>query len=229
MWEVIQEIGHYGSLLPLLMCAWCERRRGIEVAPEVWSLGGVLAVSFVADQAQAVMMARHLNTWPVTYVFAPVQFSLWIALLTPNDARRWVPIAILGLVALGSLWRGPVTGPETVIQVGAGAYVAFLAWGHETLRRYRVVMLTYTLAAIPFLLGMVAAPLDAPAWPYLWAGYQAVRVVSWGVFMAALWRVYGPHRSETVGRDDRVAGRVLVLPSRQQVATPGHRKPRRVV
>jgi glucan phosphoethanolaminetransferase (alkaline phosphatase superfamily) len=187
-----EQSGYWASVLPLLACL-VMGTRGRDPIPDVWILSVGLAVSFFVDTVAADLAARGLSTWGLTYLLAPIQYGVLLLAVT-----RHRPVFVLFLVALvalavASTARGPLTAPETVVEVVGGLVVGWLALGREDLPHRRALW-TYCLGLAPLLILLAAVPRDRPAWLSIWVAYQAVRV------LALVWLTGGILQGATNGR-----------------------------
>lgn len=216
MIRAVQVAATYAPLVLVLACLAVEWKR--TVSPEAWLIVAGFFVSFIADTVGYSLAAMGRNTWWLTYVYVPLQFGIWITALTRSRAVRWV--GVLGLLAIAgsSLLRGPLTVPETVVQVGAGLGVAWLAWGIPA--PYRPALLLYCLGAVPFLVGMAVLPMQHPGWLWVWVGYQSVRLLAVGFMVRAL--LPRPHLEVVDGRGHASSGRGERRLARRPRRDPAH-------
>jgi hypothetical protein len=184
MRDAAQWIAHVSGLLPLAAVAWLSLRRAVD--PVAVLLGAVFALSFAVDlSARSLSQAGVPNLW-LTYVLAPVQFGLLLAVVMPVRYRRIV-WGFFGLLVAASLVRATFDSPETFIHVLGGAGVALAAWTQPAFVRYRSGVTLYCAATIP---GLLAMGLIAPGWTVEWLAawglYQVVRVsalvcITWSI------------------------------------------------
>jgi hypothetical protein len=223
-YRVAQEMAQWGGLLPLVAVAWLSLRRPVE--PVAVLLGAVFALSVAADLASDGLMDRGVpNLW-LTYVLAPVQFGLLLAVVMPPRYRRIV-WGFFGLLVAASFARATFDAPETFVHVLGGAFVALAAWTQPGFERYRTGVMLYCAATIPALLAMgFFAPGWSVEWLAAWGVYQAVRVsalvcVAWSIlaFPRTRLEVVRNDRPRTVDAGERglAAGHVHVSTRR------GHR------
>jgi hypothetical protein len=202
IYDLLAEMGHYAGALPLLVCVLVALARKEDPPPAAWLLSAAFFVSYVADTIAAPLGARHLNTWWLGYLYAPLQMGLFAMVVAQHRAVRSVTVTALLLMALVSALRGTLAAPETMVQVVGALAIAWLAWGSDALGRYRAPVLLYCVAGAPLLLLMGVIDINARAWLYVWAGYQVVRVVALGWMTWALVRKevsYGPRKCEDRG------------------------------
>lgn len=184
IYRAAQEVAQWAGLLPLAAVAWLSLRRTVE--PPSVILAAVFALSFAFDLASdALMDAGAPNLW-LTYLLAPVQFGLLLAVVMPVRYRRIV-WGFFALLVAASTVRASYNAPETFIHVLGGAFVALAAWMQPEFRRYRVGVALYCAATIPGLLAMgLVAPGWTAEWLAAWGLYQVVRVsalvcVAWSI------------------------------------------------
>jgi hypothetical protein len=178
-WILAQEVSHWATVAPLVACAVMTHRKQT-VDPVLWLLAAGLAVSFLADQiALRMALAGQPNTW-ISLIWAPIQFGLLVAVLTPTRRLRWIALVALAVVALGGVVQSS-GGAEVVVQVIGGGMVAGLVLAYPVPGRQPLML--YGLGTVPGLLLFAALPPGSLGWTVGWLAYQAVRVV------ALLWMV----------------------------------------
>lgn len=185
-WRVLGEVGHWASLLPLAVCA-IQYLRHREPEPNAWLLSASFAVSFLADQVGARLQAHHVNNWWVSFVYTPIQFGLFAAIVTRRFPVQIMSVFLLGLVGLLSFIRGPVTEPETMVHVIGGLLVAWLAFDSQPMAKYRTAILVYGLATAPFLVSLAVIPWGSAWWLPVWGGFQLMRLLALAFMVRALW------------------------------------------
>lgn len=188
--RVLQEAAHWAAAIPLAVCLYlCLRNRN--PMPDAWLLACAFFVSWIADNALKITAASG-NNWWLVYLYVPIQFALFIGLLTQARALRTVGIGALALLAVLSVSRGTLDRPETFVQVAGGAMVGLLAWQHSTIGKYRSALLVYCVAAIPsvILMGAIEPPPrpEWGLWMFAWAAYQLVRITAMALMVSALIR-----------------------------------------
>jgi hypothetical protein len=193
-----QEIAHFAGLLPLAAVAWLSLRRSVESAAII--LGAAFALSYALDMTgEALADAGTPNLW-LTYVLAPVQFGLLLAVVMPPRYRRIV-WGFFGLLVAASLLRATFDAPETFVHVLGGAFVALAAWTQPAFARYRVGVALYCAVPIPALLAMGFFPPQSVPWLAAWGLYQAVRV---SALVVVAWSILAVPRTRLeVVRNDR--------------------------
>lgn len=185
-WRVLGEFGHWASLLPLAFCA-IQYLRQRDPEPNAWLLSAAFAVSFLADQVGARLQAHHVNNWWVAFVYTPLQFSLFAAIVTRRFPVQVMGVFLLMVVGILSLIRGPVTEPETMVHVIGGLLVGWLAFDSRPMEKYRTALLVYGLATAPFLIGLAVIPWSSGWWLPMWGGFQAMRLLALAFMVRALW------------------------------------------
>lgn len=170
-WLWLSTVGHYIPLLPLL---WVLGLRAVErpVSDQAKVLVAAMMLSFLADQG-GVAMAGSGPTWWLTYLYAPLQVTLWLVAGVRSQAFRLVFVALIGLLAVTVAAKGPLNVPETVVGVIGGG-LACLAFATSP---YRRAMWTYCGLAIPGLIWQGYFDPNDPRWLWGWGYYEAVRVV----------------------------------------------------
>lgn len=169
-------IAHWAAVLPILACMWGLARDRPPRA-DAWFLAAAFGVSWVQDQVGSVIQAQHLNTWWLSYLFAPVQTIMFLLALLEHRAMRIVAISAIGSLAILSALRGPMTEPETVVEVTGCFAIAFVAVHH----RRRKAVWTYCLGTLPAILAMAMLPITSTAWIGAWIVYQSARVLGLGI------------------------------------------------
>jgi hypothetical protein len=218
-----QEVSHFAGLLPLAAVAWLSLRRPVE--PTAVILGAVFAMSFALDMTGAALGDAGVpNLW-LTYILAPVQFGLLLAVVMPVRYRRIV-WGFFGLLVAASFARATFDAPETFVHVLGGAFVALAAWTQPAFERYRTGVMLYCVATIP---GLLAMGFFTPGWTVEWLAawglYQVVRVsalvcVAWSILAFPRTRlevIRDRPRTVAAGERGLAASHVHVAPRR------GHR------
>jgi hypothetical protein len=185
-WRVLGEVGHWASLLPLAFCA-LQYLRHRDAEPNAWLLSAAFAVSFLADQVGDRLAAYHVNNWWVTFVYTPIQFGLFVAIVTRRFPVQITSVFLLGLVGILSFIRGPVTEPETMVHVIGGLLVGWLAFDSKPMAPYRTAILIYGLATVPFLGAMAVIPWESAWWLPMWGGSQLMRLLALAFMVRAIW------------------------------------------
>lgn len=215
----VLQIAKYGfwwaGLLPLAAVAWLGMRRKLPEL-DVVILAVAFALSFAFDLFGKALFDRGVpNQW-LTYCLAPIQFGLVMTVVAPAEGRRIVWGFFLVLVAL-SVLRGPWQAPEAVVQVVGGLWIGLVVYRQPALERYRLALLVYFVAAVPFLLPRAAmVPSASTGWLSLWAGYELVRVLGLSLFTIAVLRPrlrleVADARDRGIRRGHRGSGRRLGL------------------
>lgn len=189
-WRAFGEVAHWASLVPLLVCVvvWMRSHYSEHIPePNAWLLAGAFAVSFVADQVGARLQAHHMNNWWVIHVYAPLQFSLFLVIVTRRFPVQVLGVFLLVLIGVLSILRGPLTEPETMVHVIGGLLVAWLVYDSQPMRRYRSAVMVYGLGTAPCLLALAVLDWSSVWWWPTWGAYQAVRLVALGLMVRALW------------------------------------------
>jgi len=191
-------VGYFAGLLPLAAVARLSLRRSVESMAVILSY--VFALSFAIDlSAGGVREQGASNLW-LTYVLAPVQFGLLLAVVMPPRYRRIV-WGFFALLVAASLLRATFDAPETFIHVLGGAFVALAAWTQPAFARYRTGVALYCAVPIPALLAMGFFPRDSVPWLVAWAVYQVVRV---SALVGVAWSILAVPRTRLeVVRNDR--------------------------
>lgn len=188
-WLVLRDLAHYAPLVPVAAILW-ERFHHREPGDATVLLVGALFVSFLADQAGAVLPG---NDWWLSYIFAPIQFALLAVAVSGKHPVRWLFVAWLLMLGGVSALRGPLDRPETIVQVAGGLFVAFLALGGVS--RFRGAIWLYCLGTIPGLLWMAAFAPSDPFWLWGYGAYQGARLIGLGWVTAVV--IGGEHGRHT--------------------------------
>lgn len=190
--------------------------RGRRPHPDIVLLACAFALSFVADWIAWKLRADGHSTLWLTYVLAPVQFGLLMAIVQPREHQRIVWMFFV-LVVLASLAGGDLRGIEMFVHAGAGAWVALVAYRQPGLERYRAAIVLYCAGAIPYLLGMgFLRPAMDVGWLSMWSGYQLTRLAALSLMAWAV-LVQPRMRLEVIAdepRDHRIDGRVRTARTR---------------
>lgn len=187
IWDALSYLSYWGSVLPLVACAVLRILKR-DPKPDAWLLSAGFFVSFLADSLAALLAIRGINNWWLSYVFAPLQFGILIAVVAQRREVRTVALTGLLILGLVSALRGTLDSPETLVKVVGGLLVGWLIIDIPTLKRFRIPVLLYCVASIPWLLAMGAVPRIEPVWLWLWAGYLLTRILALGWMTVALWR-----------------------------------------
>ena len=164
--ELFRLAGKVGALCAALPMLAVVLRR---VPPGGTLLAQAMLVSLVVDAFAFPLRADGHTTLWLTYLYAPVQFALFLECVT--DWRpRWIWSGLLAIA--GAEWALLALPIETAIQVGAGLVVAVMA-----VRRRVWGLAVYAGACAPFLLAMAVLPISLTGpWADYYIGYQAMRV-----------------------------------------------------
>lgn len=184
-----------GTLAPLLPFAALELVRARRpVDPHGALVVYAFLISLVADGAQwALAAAGQPNQW-LSYLWAPAQYAVLLGLLIRRPPVRHLVWAVLALVALTLIVKGPLLRSETVVQVVGGVAVArLIAVAPAPLRALRGPVTWYTLGQAPLVL-LMAWPALAPTaagWGAAWAAQMLVRItalvwLAWRIARAAV-------------------------------------------
>lgn len=185
--RVVQEAGHWCAAVPLLAC-FIQQLRHRNPTPDAWLLSCAFFVSVIADSVMAITAASG-NNWWIAYIYTPIQFALFVAVLTQARALRTVALAAILMLAIVSAARGTLGAPETVVQVLGGGLVGLMVLEQPRLGRYQSALLIYCWATIPFLIIMGATvPAIDGVWVWSWGIYQLVRVTAMVLMTIALVR-----------------------------------------
>lgn len=200
------------AALPLLACLTRKPGR------EAWLIAAAFAVSLAMDVVAWLVAAQaHGNAW-VGYLGYPVQFALLVLAVAKDPPAIGIGLGGVILLAMGSSavplgitasGQALVIPQEVMLRGLAGLGIAGLAWENPAFDRFRGPVMLYTLTCLPFVIGMALLPRTLPAWLWVWAGYQAVRLT------ALLWTTAAVLRGDEPARD--VSG----FPHARQV----HRRP----
>lgn len=181
---VLQWVGYLGPLVPLIACAIAGHKRRYN--PDGWLLAFCLAVSLGGDSLmRGFAEAGATNTWWVTYLYAPLQFAAFAWVIPERRATQWAGVFVILLLGFISWRRGPITQPETIVEVGGRLWMAWLLLGVPRLRRFKPSLLMYAAGA-PFAFLMLEIPTSAPAWVLVWALYQFTRFAAFVLFVPAV-------------------------------------------
>ena len=202
------------AALPLVAC-FARRRPG----QEAWLISAAFAVSLLIEVVSYLVRQSggHGNAW-VGYVGYPVQFALLVLAVAKDPPAIGIGLGGVILLAMGSSavplgitasGQALVIPQEVMLRGLAGLGIAGLAWENPAFDRFRGPVMLYTLTCLPFVIGMALLPRTLPAWLWVWAGYQAVRLT------ALLWTTAAVLRGDEPARD--VSG----FPHARQV----HRRP----
>lgn len=204
---VLQYAGYYAAAVPLAVCVWLGfRTKDRDPSRDAWLLSLGFFISFMADTIAHPLAQAGLNTWWLSYVYAPVQFALFVAVVAQHRTLRSIVLVGVVLLAIQSVWRDTLHSPETFVRVTGGVLVCFLLWGVQTLRCYRAPLWIYCGLTFPLLLAMGNLPTTDPRWLWIWAGYQLLRVTALALMTWTLVRkevAYGGPRKFQSGRPDQ--------------------------
>ena len=174
--DALANAGCLFAALPLVACFVASWRHD-DPPPDIWILAVGFAVSTMADTLARDFARQGLNTWWLSYLWAPIQVGIWILAVARHRTAQGVFLVGLLLLAVASLVRGPDSSPETVVQVFGYGVLGYLVWGRTDLPHRRAIQ-SYLLGTMPFTLLMTAVPRDVTWWAWVWAAYQGVRVVA---------------------------------------------------
>lgn len=196
---VLQWVSYLGPLVPLIACAVAGHKRRYN--PDGWLLALCLAVSIGGDSLmRGLAESGSPNNWWVTYFYAPLQFAAFAWVIPERRAAQWAGVATILILGFISWRRGPLTEPETIVEVGGRLMMAWLLLGVPRLRRFKPSLFMYAAGAPFAFLMLEIDDKYSTAWVVVWVLYQFTRFAAFVLFVPAV-RQRAPRLVVEVSRD----------------------------